>query len=184
MNNKMHFEQITAIIIVSFIVVLTTIFFGINGKINKVITLEESIVETKANITLVENARNQKVVNLVDTIKSYNDYESSTLETIIEARKLASDGKVEQAGQLISLIVEKYPDLKSQDNYKLLMNEISISENSVADARKTYNGLVKEYNSYNRKFINKIMLGVGGYEKVDFEPLSIETDSNLNNIWD
>ena len=77
----------------------------------------------------------------------------------------------------INAVAEAYPDLKSSDNYKQLMNELSITENSIAAYRENYNKQIKEYNRYVRKFPTSILLGITGYEKQNYEYLDYGDNS-------
>ena len=65
----------------------------------------------------------------------------------------------------ISAVAEAYPDLKSSDNYRELMNELSMTENLISEYRSNYNLQVKEYNRYVRSFPTRFFLSVAGYEK-------------------
>lgn len=151
---------------------------------NGAYALEAKIEESKSNITVVEKARNDKVVNLVDTIKQYDGYEQETMNMITEARSNALAGNTEEAYQNIQVIAEAYPELKSQDNYKTLMTEISVSENTVSEHRKNYNRLVNEYTRYVKKFPKRFMLKLAGYDNKDYGFLEYDTPETLTNIWD
>lgn len=74
----------------------------------------------------------------------------------------------------IAAIAEAYPELKSSDNYKELMNELSVTENLIANYRGDYNRVVKEYKQSVRKFPNSFLLGLTGYEVQNYEYLSYE----------
>jgi LemA protein len=87
---------------------------------------------------------------------------------------------------MIEAVAEAYPDLKAQKNYQELMNELSISENKIADIRKFYNKEVTSYKRFVRQFPNKQILSMMGYEIKDYERLefkntSVDAPKNLFN---
>lgn len=149
---------------------------------NKAINLEEQINESKSAIDIQEKRRLDLILNLVDTVKAYDKYENDTLSKLTEARTNASKGNVEKAELTIQAVTEAYPDLKSQQNYKELMNELSTTENLIAEYRNNFNIQVKSYNKHIRKFPNNILLGFVGYEKLDIKYLEYNapTDAPTN----
>ena len=84
------------------------------------------------------------------------------MTAIVEGR--GSTGDIENVTTAITAVSEAYPELKSNENYKELMNELSITENLIAEYRSNYNKQVKEYNRYIRKFPTRVFLDVLGYE--------------------
>lgn len=137
------------------------------GANNTAIHLEEQIKESKSAINIQEKRREDLIYNLVDTVESYNKYEQDTMTKIVEARAKASNGQVEEAQVLINAVAEKYPELKSNENYKTLMTELSVTENLIAQHRDNYNVQVKQYNKHVRTFPNSMILNMMGYEKLD-----------------
>lgn len=134
------------------IVLFTMISFATTN--NHVIVLEEQIKESESSIKIQEKRRLDLIINLVDTVKSYNKYEQETLSKIVDARSKAVDGQVDEAEKLINLVVEQYPELKSNENYKQVMTEMSVTENLIAEHRNNYNEQIKSYNKYVKKFPN------------------------------
>ncbi len=174
-------------IIITGIVLSIILMIGIKFATtnNRVVVLEEQIKESDSAIKIQEKRRADLIVNLVDTVKSYNKYEQETLSKIVEARTKALDGKIEDAEKLINVVVEKYPELKSNENYKQVMTEMSITENLIAEYRNNYNDQVKNYKKYTKKFPNNIILGMMGYEKIDYSYLDYEVSQDApTNLWD
>lgn len=152
---------------------------------NRVVVLEEQIKESSSAIKVQEKRRIDLIVNLVDTVKSYNKYEEETLTKIVEARSKALDGNVEDAENLISVVVEQYPELKASENYRQVMTEMSVTENLIAEYRNNYNEQVKGYNKYVKKFPNNIILGMMGYEKNNYDYLNYAaSEDSPKNLWD
>lgn len=145
---------------------------------NKAISLEEQVNESSSAIEIQEKRRVDLILNLVDTVKSYDNHEKETLTLLTEARSSASEGKVEDAQLAIQAVTEAYPELKSQANYQQLMTELSVTENLIAEHRNNYNIQVKAYNKHIRKFPNSLILGIMGYEQIDSTYLEYETPSD------
>lgn len=154
----------------STVLVGTTFVFGINGIQNKAIRLEEQIKIADSDIGVQEKRRVDLIYNLVDTVKQYDKHEAETLKEIVEARS-KNGGSVGDVTTMIGAVTEAYPELKSNENYKQLMNELSITENIIAQHRSNYNKQVKEYNRYTRKFPNSSFLNLLGYDRVDYDYL-------------
>ena len=86
---------------------------------------------------------------------------------------------------MINAVAEAYPDLKSSDNYKELMNELATTENLIANYRSNYNSWVKKYNQHIRKFPNKQILGCLGYEDANYTYLDYNVSSDApTNLFD
>ena len=157
-------------------------FISVN---NKAISLEEQIKESKSGINIQEKRREDLLVNMVDAIKSYNNYEQSTMTQIIEARNQATSGNVEEAERLINIVAEQYPELKSNENYKQYMTELSVTENLIAEYRNNYNIQVKQYNKHVKKFPNSMILSMMGYDKLDNTYLEYEaSEDSPKNLFD
>ena len=157
------------------IILLACMFIGIN---NTAINLEEQIKESSSSINIQEKRREDLIYNLVDTVESYNKYEKETMQKIIEARQNANSGNIENAEMLINAVAEQYPELKSNENYKTLMTELSVTENLIAEHRNNYNIQVRQYNKHIRAFPNNIILNIMGYEKLDNEYLEYSISEN------
>lgn len=162
-------------IILGIIILVICMFAGTN---NTVIGLEEQIKESKSSINIQEKRREDLIYNLVDTVESYNKYEQSTMTQIVEARTKASNGQVEEAETLIAAVAEQYPELKSNENYKTLMTELSVTENLIAEHRNNYNIQVKQYNKYVKKFPHNIILNMMGYETIETDYLNYEASED------
>lgn len=175
-----------ALIAIGLFVAMLVIAFAVTFSTqNKAISLEEQINESKSSVEVQEKRRVDLILNLVDTVKSYNDFEKDTLTQLTEARSNASKGNIEQAELTIQAVTEAYPDLKSQQNYKELMNELSVTENLIAEHRNNFNIQVKNYNKHVRKFPNSILLNIVGYEKIDVKYLEYNAPETApTNLFD
>lgn len=148
----------------------TAVVFGVNGVQNKAIGLEEQIRVADSDIKVQEKRRVDLIYNLVDTVKQYDKHEAETLKSVVDARS-KDGGSIGDVTTMISAVTEAYPTLKSNENYKQLMNELSVTENIISQHRSNYNKQIKEYNRYIKKFPNKQFLNLLGYEQVEFDYL-------------
>lgn len=161
--------KITLIIAVGIIAITLLSTFIVQGVQNKAYSLEEQVNVASSDIKVQEKRRVDLVYNLADCVKQYDKHESETLIGIAEMR--GSNGDIENVTTVISAISEAYPELKSNENYKELMNELSLTENLIAEYRSNYNKQVKEYNRYVRKFPTRIFLDMLGYENQNYQYL-------------
>lgn len=159
--------KVGLIILVGIISIMLLSVFAINGVQNKAIGLEEQIKVADSDIKVQEKRRVDLIYNLVDVVKEYDKHEYNTLKEVVDARS-NKGGDISDVTTMISATAEAYPQLKSDTNYKQLMNELSITENMIAQHRENYNKQIKEYNRYARKFPNKQFLGLLGYEIIDY----------------
>lgn len=159
--------KVTLMIIAGVIAIILLVIFAVQGVQNNAIMLEEQIKVADSDIKVQEKRRVDLIYNLVDVVKEYDKHEYNTLKDVVDARS-SGGGDISEVTTLISATAEAYPELKSNDNYKQLMNELSITENMIAQYRENYNKQIKEYNRYVRKFPSKQFLGLLGYEIVDY----------------
>lgn len=171
------------IILAVVLAVVMMLVFMTQGVQNKAITLEEQITTAQSEIKIQEKRRADLIPNLVDCVKEYDKHEYNTLMAVIEARGTNSDAVADEIKTMISAVAEAYPDLKSNTNYQNLMTELATTENMIANVRSNYNTWVSQYNSYIRKFPNRQILDMlgyeaGGYQKLNFD-VSEDAPTNL-----
>ena len=150
--------------------------FFVNGYQNNAYVLEEQVKVANSDIEVQEKRRVDLIYNLVDTVKNYDKHEAETLQKVVEARANGK-GDISEVNTLISSVAEAYPELKANENYKTLMNELSVTENLIAQYRSNYNKQIKEYNRYIKKFPNRMFLNMLGYEPIDFDYLEYGASS-------
>ncbi len=178
--------------VVAAVLVLATIITGsvISTK-NKLAVMQENIASAEANIDTYLQRRADLIPNVVATVKSFADHETEVFDKVLEARqalldadtieeKAEADSQLTNALQGINVIVEAYPELKSDTTYVALMDELEGSENRIATARKDYNDAVKAYNSALVKFPTSLVAGMFGYEKAAY----FEADAGAENAPD
>ena len=178
--------------VVAAVLVLAIIITGsvISTK-NKLAVMQENIASAEANIDTYLQRRADLIPNVVATVKSFADHETEVFDKVLEARqalldadtieeKAEADTQLTTALQGINVIVEAYPELKSDTTYVALMDELEGSENRIATARKDYNDAVKAYNSALVKFPTRLVAGRFGYEKAAY----FEADAGAENAPD
>lgn len=177
--------KLAIIIAVVFIVVIVCGIFAVQSPRNKAIGLEEQIETAKSNIIVQEKRRADLIPNLVDCVKQYDKHEYETLLAIVQARDYDSDDVASEIQNAISVVAEQYPELRSNETYKQLMTELSVTENLIAEYRSNYNFHVKNYRGYVQKFPARIFLGMTGYETVDYEYLDDDVSPDApTNLFD
>lgn len=170
------------IIIIAVLAVL--VIWGIVAY-NGLVTTEEKVSSTWADVETQYQRRSDLILNLVKTVKGYATHEQSTLEGVVAARAQATQVKVDPEnltpeaiakyqkaqgeigsalGRLLA-ITENYPELKANQNFLELQAQLEGTENRISVARKNFNDVAKEYNTTIRRFPKSIIAGLFGFEK-------------------
>ena len=148
------------------------------GTRNQLVTADENISTAWAQVENVLQRRSDLIPNLVETVKGYAKQEQQIFTAVAEARaKLAGagsiPGKIEANRQLDSalsrllVVVERYPDLKSNANFQSLQDELAGTENRIAVERMRFNEAVRNYNVLVRRFPGNMAASLFGFEKKD-----------------
>lgn len=178
------------IIIGIVVIVIIGIYSWAKGINNTAVTLNENIRESWGNVETSYQRRNDLIGNLVNTVKGAADFEKGTLTAVIEARSKATSTTVDpsnitpeqlaefskaQSGVSSALsrllvTVEAYPELKANQNFLKLQDELASTENQILTARTRFNEAVKPYNNHVLTFPNSLFAGMFGFkEKAYFE---------------
>lgn len=164
------------IIGVGAILLIILCIFGVQSSQNKAFMLEEQVNTAQSDIKVQEKRRVDLVYNLADCVKQYDKHEAETLKAVVDGR--GSTGNIKNVTTAITAVSESYPELKSNDNYKQLMTELSITENLIAEYRSNYNKQIKEYNRYVQQFPNRLFLSMLGYEVQNYSYLNYDAPSD------
>ena len=167
-------------IVAAFVLLIAGIFVSTN---NRAVSLEEQVFTADSDIQAQEKRRTDLIYNLADCVKEYDKHEAETLTAIVEGRGKTTN--LENVTTAITAVTEAYPELKSNENYKELMNELSTTENMILQYRTAYNNEVRAYKKYVRKFPHKQILGVMGYEVINYDYLeySEEDRQPVSNLF-
>ncbi len=172
-KNKLSPLWIT-LIVIGAVILLSVMWFI--GSYNGLVGADELVNEKWANVQSAYQRRADLIPNLVDTVKAYSNYEGEILTEITEARasvgKAASPAALQAAGNEMNsalaklmVVVENYPNLKANENYLSLQDELAGTENRVKVERDIYNKAVKILNIKVRRFPTNIVAGMFGFEK-------------------
>lgn len=169
------------------IVIALIAFVAYNWSVgfnNTAVELNENVSEAWGNVQTSYQRRNDLIGNLVNTVQGAADFERNTLKDVIEARAKATSTTIdpsnitpeqleqfnqaqgELSGALSRLLVtvERYPDLKSNQNFLKLQDELTSTENTIQTARVRYNEAIKPFNNHVKTFPNSILAGMFGFE--------------------
>jgi LemA protein len=171
------------------VIILLALFIILPGffSYNKLVNLDEGVNGSWSEVENSYQRRNDLIPNLVETVKGYAKFERETLEAVIQARanatrpnidakELANNPELQQQfiqtqenlGQALGrllVVVERYPDLKANQNFIRLQDELAGTENRIAVARRRFIETVQEYNRAIRRFPVVIVAGLMGFEK-------------------
>ncbi len=159
------------------------IFWGI-GTFNGLVSTQESLNKSWANVENQYQRRADLIPNLVETVKGYAQHESSTFEAVVNARSKATQvtvdpenltpeklhefqaaqGELSNAIGRLLLLREAYPDLKANQNFLELQAQLEGTENRITVARDAFNEEVRKYNTTVRRFPKNIVAGMFGFD--------------------
>lgn len=171
-------------IIVGVVVVLIIVVFI--ATYNKLVRLRNQVKNAWAQIDVQLKRRHDLIPNLIETVKGYMKHERETLEAITKARNLAqqaaSSGPGARAkaetelssalGRLLA-VVENYPDLKANQNFLALQEELTSTENKLSFSRQYYNDSVLSYNNRTQMFPSNIVASMTGFKASEFFEVSV-----------
>jgi LemA protein len=165
-------------VIIGIIVILLIVFIAIY---NGLVRLRNQVKNAWAQIDVQLKRRHDLIPNLVETVKGYMKFERETLEAVTKARNTAVQassagaaerGKVE--GELSSAltrllaVVERYPDLKANQNFMDLQEQLTSTENKISFSRQYYNDSVLRYNNQTQMFPSNVIAGMTGFKAGEF----------------
>ncbi len=171
----MIFGLIIAAIVVILILIVIGIYNGLVGARNQV-------KNAWAQIDVQLKRRHDLIPNLVETVKGYMEHERGTLEAVTNARNLAqsvatsanvadiakAEGQLSGALARLLAVVENYPNLKANQNFLALQEELTSTENKISFSRQYYNDSVLKYNNKIQMFPSNIVASMGGFKNGDF----------------
>ncbi len=148
------------------------------GVRNTLVTKNEAVKASWSQVDIVLQRRADLIPNLVNTVKGYAQQEVTVFGDIAKARsallsagtpadKIAANQQLDGALGRLLVIVENYPQLKSNENFLRLQDELAGTENRIAVERKRYNDTLQDYNTYVQKFPNNLYAGWAGFKPND-----------------
>lgn len=167
----------TVIVILVIVAVLGLIFAGLY---NGLVKLRNVVDESWAQIDVELKRRHDLIGNLVETVKGYASHERGTLDEVTQARAAAmkpgqspgqaaeSEGALSRALVNLQSVTEAYPDLKANQNFMVLQNELSSTEDRIASARRYYNANVRALNTKVETLPTNMIAGMAGVTKREY----------------
>jgi len=174
------------IVLIVVLVVLLMIYSFFKNNYNALVTLEENVNQSWAQVNNQYQRRADLIPNLVETVKGYAAHEKETFMAVTEARAKVgqmsvspevlnnpaafqqfqqAQGALSSALSRLMVVVEKYPDLKANQNFLALQSQLEGTENRIAVERKRFNQAVQGYNTTIRRFPTNMLANMFGFEK-------------------
>jgi LemA protein len=183
--------MITALIVVAVVVVLLAVF--VIGIYNALVGLRNQVDNAWSQIDVQLKRRHDLIPNLVETAKGYMKHERETFESITKARSQAmgarsvseaskAEGALGEALSKFMLVVENYPELKANQNFLALQEELSSTENRIAFARQNYNDQVLFFNNKIQMFPSNIIAGMFTFGKRDFFEVQVAAEREVPKV--
>lgn len=156
--------------------IIVIIIFWLWGGYNGLVSRDEAVVSQWANVETVYQRRLDLIPNVVNTVKGSAAQDEEVFGRLADARanysgagsinaQAAAAGQIESALARLLVVVENYPDLKSQESFQALIAELEGSENRISVERRRYNETVKDYNTIIRKVPRNILASLFGFER-------------------
>jgi LemA protein len=170
------------IAVIVIVVILAIVGFGFFGQYvsvkNTLVSKNEGVKAAWSQVDIVLQRRADLIPNLVETVKGYAKQEQTVFDDIAKARsallsagtpqeKIAANGQLDGAMVKFLGLTENYPQLKSNENFLRLQDELAGTENRIAVERKRYNDALQDYNTYIQQFPNSIFAGWAGFKPND-----------------
>ncbi|MCX5827084.1 MAG: LemA family protein [Deltaproteobacteria bacterium] len=166
-------------VLVGILLLAISLYGFFRGTYNQFVSLDEGVKSSWAQVENQLQRRFDLIPNLVETVKGYAKQEKDVLVEVTNARakvggantvpdKINANNELSGALSRLLVVVEKYPDLKSNQNFLRLQDELAGTENRIAVERKRYNDTVKVYNVAIRSFPANILAGMFGFNKAAF----------------
>lgn len=168
-------------------IVVVLLFAGyswVKGTYNTMVTQDEGVKTAWSQVENQYQRRMDLIPNLVNTVKGYATHEKETLEGVVSARAeatkttidpsnlneesmkkfQAAQGELSSALSRLMLVIERYPDLKANQNFSELQAQLEGTENRISVERKRFNGTAQSYNTYIRSFPTNVLAGMFGFQ--------------------
>ena len=167
------------LVIVGILVVFGLVMAGsLFGTHNDLVQEREAIKASWAQVDVVLQRRADLIPNLVETVKGYAAHEETAINSVTSARaalggaqtpkeKIAANGQLDSALSRLLVVVENYPNLKANENFMRLQDELSGTENRIAVERRKYNETVQKYNTDIELFPKNIAASIWGFKRED-----------------
>jgi LemA protein len=185
--------SVAMVVLVIIIVVLLLLIFGVIGIYNALVRLRNQVNNAWSQIDVQLKRRHDLIPNLVETAKGYMTHERETFEAITNARASAmgakgvagaakAEGALGEALSKFMLVVENYPDLKANQNFLSLQEELTSTENKISFSRQNYNDQVLFFNNKIQMFPSNIIAGMFRFGKRDFFEIEVAAEREVPKV--
>ncbi len=172
------------------IVIVIFVLLWIMSTYNSLVSLRNKVRDQLAQIDVTLKRRFDLIPNLVETVKGYAKHEKDTLEEVVKARnayttaettedQLKADGELTRGISKLFALAEQYPELKANENFINLQEELTATEDKIQYARQFYNDEVMKYNNKIEMFPSNIIANMFGFKRGDFFEASQEEKANV-----
>ena len=173
-------------------IVLVLVFF-VAGTYNSLVSLRNKVMDQWAQIDVQLKRRFDLIPNLVETVKGYAKHESETLESVIEARnkfktantpeeEMAASGELSKALSRLMVLTESYPELKANQNFLSLQNDLKECEEKIAYSRQFYNDSVLSYMNKLQMFPSNIIASMFGFKEMKYFEVTNEAEKEAPKV--
>ena len=169
-----------AVLVVLGVLLVAVLAFGslYFGRRNDMVRHQEAIQGSWAQVDVVLTRRADLIPNLVETVKGFAAHEQKAIQAVTQARaaligartpqqRIGANARLDGALGRLLVVVENYPNLKANETFLRLQDELAGSENRIAVERRRYNQAVQRYNTYIRLFPNNMVASLSGFERND-----------------
>ena len=173
--------------------VSAVVVFGIITIFNGLVRTKQRVKEAWSDIDVQLKRRHNLIPNLVETVKGYAKHEQQTFDRVVQARSAAMNAQgAQESGEAENMLTgalksifalsEAYPDLKANQNFAKLQEELSDTENKIQASRRFYNGMVRDFNTKMSVFPSNIIVGFFGNKFRKQEFFEIENEEERDNV--
>jgi LemA protein len=166
---------IIAGVVILFVVILASMYIS---RRNQMVAMKENVDQAWSQVDVVIQRRADLIPNLVQTVKGYATHEQTVFDDVAKARaalggartpseRIAANDQLSGALSRLLMIVENYPNLKANENFLRLQDELAGTENRIAVERRRYNQAVQVYNTYIQLFPNNLVASIMGFQRND-----------------
>jgi LemA protein len=175
------------------LVIVAVLVIWIVGSYNRLVAMRNQVLNGWRQIDVQLKRRHDLIPNLVNTVRGAMDFERDTLTAVMDARAKAlgatgpadaaqKEGQLSQALGRLLAVAENYPTLKSNENVKMLQEELSATENKVGFARQFYNDIVTKFNTAQQIFPTNIFASMLGFKPAELFEIAEQGDRDVPTV--
>jgi len=163
------------------------------GAYNGLVMLRNAVKNAWSQIDVQLKRRHDLIPNLMETVKGYMEHERGTLEAVTKARNLAvgahgvgeqgkAEGQLQQALSNFFVVAEQYPDLKANQNFLSLQEELTSTENKIGFSRQAYNDSVMQYNNKIEMVPSNIIAGLFSFKQAEYFEIEVASERDVPTV--